>query len=342
MLRIFRLVLFVMVSFLCPAVSAVPVVTGNTQPSQYQWDTLAAGKAVYIDRNYTYTKVPSAYANAQVLRTANNDKRATTDRFVSFDVNQSVTVWVAHDERITDKPSWLSGWTSTGEKLLTSDATLALFRKDFPVGTVTLGGNGGPSASSMYTLLVAPTDAPEEPQTPPRQASTAQDTPVIIKVWDGNQSAGLRIVSSPSYGKAFVNDDGTLTYEPDADFTGTDIFSYELKGSDGSINLVSLAIAVTCDACNPDTTLHLSWNPNPLADKVQGYRVYLGATETGATNKIADLSVTDTGFDASAPAVTFSAWDDIGAKAGEAVCFRVTAYNEVGMSGYSEAACSKL
>ena len=343
MVRVFALVFFILTSVLCPAVNAAPVVAGKTQPSEYQWDTLTEGKAVYIDRNYAYTKVPSAYTGAMMLRTANDDKRATGDSFLSFDVNQPVTVWVAHDMRITDKPSWLSSWTATGENLLTSDATLELFRKDFPTGTVTLGGNGGPSVSSMYTLLVAAAGTMEEPEMPPQQASTAKGTPVTIKPWVDDPPASITIVSSPSHGQASVNDDGTITYKPAADFTGSDIVSYKLTANDGSIKLASLTITVTCAACNPNTMLQLTWDPNPVVDKVRGYRVYFGVTASDATTMVADLSVAGAGFDASAPAATFDASDKkIDAKAGQAVCFRVTAYNEAGMSDYSEAACSKL
>ena len=329
-----------------------PLQLSDTAPAHYPWDTLTEGSAVYIDRNYAYTKIPSAYAGAQVLRTANDDKRATSERFLSFDVNQPVTVSVAHDVRITEKPSWLSGWTATGEKLLTSDTTLEVFRRDFPAGTVTLGGNGGPSASSMYTLFIATApapDTPEEPEGPddtpeqPTPVVTKPGEPVVIKPWEGDRPASLEIVSSPGHGQVHVNDDRTLTYEPNGDFNGTDVFSYKLKMSDGSIALRSATIVVACEDCSSDTIFNVSWDPNAEADKVQGYRVYVGATASDATTKVADLSIAAADFDASAPEAKFNASDDlISGIPGETVCFRITAYNEVGVSDYSEPACSKL
>jgi hypothetical protein len=67
-----------------------------------------------------------------------------------------VTVQVAHDVRITTKPSWLSTFTDTGKDLVTSDATLRLFARSFPAGTITLGGNASGGGFSMYAVIIQP------------------------------------------------------------------------------------------------------------------------------------------------------------------------------------------
>ncbi|MFZ1747024.1 MAG: FG-GAP-like repeat-containing protein [Nitrospirales bacterium] len=114
---------------------------------------LQAGSTVYIDRSFTFTTVPSNVEGAAFIQTANNDKAATNAGFLSFHVNQPVTVYVAHDVRITPKPSWLTTFTDTGKDLATSDAILHLFARAFSVGTITLGGNAG-SDFSMYSVIV--------------------------------------------------------------------------------------------------------------------------------------------------------------------------------------------
>ena len=114
---------------------------------------LRAGSRVYTDRSFTFTTVPANVEGAAFIQTANNDKAATNSGFLSFHVNQPVTVYVAHDVRITSKPSWLGTFTDTGKDLVTSDAILPLFARAFPVGTITLGGNGG-SDMSMYSVIV--------------------------------------------------------------------------------------------------------------------------------------------------------------------------------------------
>ncbi len=125
----------------------------NTSPAGYVWDVLDVGKDVYVDRAFTYTTVPAAYVGLDYLQTANNDKASTGAAFVTFDVSQDVTVYVAHDDRITTKPAWLSAFVDTGDNLVTSDTTLSLYALDFAAGTVTLGGNEG-GGNSMYTVVV--------------------------------------------------------------------------------------------------------------------------------------------------------------------------------------------
>ncbi|HNP59506.1 MAG TPA: hypothetical protein PKM72_01630, partial [Nitrospirales bacterium] len=119
---------------------------------------LQAGATVYIDRSYTFATVPTLVQGGAYIRTANDDKAATNSTFLSFTVNQPVSVYVAHGDRITSKPSWLSTFTDTGTNLVTSDATFSLFVKSFPAGTITLGGNVSNNNAgndlSMYSVIV--------------------------------------------------------------------------------------------------------------------------------------------------------------------------------------------
>jgi len=163
----------------------------NTLPERYQWDVMAAGNAVYIDRDYTYTTIPSSYLSLNYLRTANDDKNATAADFVSFDVNQSVTVYVGYDDRNVSRPSWLQDWTDTGEALLSNDqgASLQLYAKDYEAGTVTLGGNQ--AENSMYVVVVKAKDVGTGGDTPPSDGDTptpppGSDTPPS----DGNGGDG--------------------------------------------------------------------------------------------------------------------------------------------------------
>jgi Bacterial Ig domain len=139
-------------------ISNLTVVSGQTYvlPSS----GLQTGGTVYIDRAYTYTTVPTSVQGAAYIRTANNDKTATNAAFLSFTVNQPVSVFVAHDDRITPKPSWLNTFTDTGANLVTSDTTFSLFVRSFPAGTITLGGNVSSGTAgtnlSMYSVLIKP------------------------------------------------------------------------------------------------------------------------------------------------------------------------------------------
>ncbi|MGP0593548.1 Ig-like domain-containing protein [Nitrospira sp. T9] len=152
---------------------------------------LQPGGTVYIDRAFTFTTIPASLQGAAYIRTANDDKAATTSAFLSFSVNQPVSVSVAHDVRITPKPSWLSTFTDTGTNLVTTDTTLRLFVRSFPAGTITLGGNGG-DGLSMYSVIVkseggtpGDTTAPTVTLTAP-SAGTVSGTVTVSATADDN------------------------------------------------------------------------------------------------------------------------------------------------------------
>ena len=125
----------------------------NTTPSEYVWDVLQAGKDVYIDRSYSYSQIPANYAGFAYLKTANNDKKSTGDSYLSFNIDQPVTVYVAYcSARVSRLPPWLQAWQDTGDQIVTTDRTLYVYKRDFDAGTVILGGNGG--VASMYTVIL--------------------------------------------------------------------------------------------------------------------------------------------------------------------------------------------
>jgi hypothetical protein len=65
-----------------------------------------------------------------------------------------------------------------------------------------------------------------------------------------------------------------------------------------------------------------------------------GESEAAATQLISELSIANPDFDASSPKVQYSTLLDLGFESGERTCFRVKAYNNYGISEYSQAACT--
>ena len=118
-------------------------------------DGLQSGSLVYIDRIITFKDVPASLLGATYIKTANDDKGLTGASFITFEVNQDVTVYVAHDNRIATKPSWMESFTDTGDDLVTTDTTLSIFAKHVSAGTVTLGGNEGDGYSMYIAIIVA-------------------------------------------------------------------------------------------------------------------------------------------------------------------------------------------
>lgn len=120
---------------------------------EVQIDNLQTGERVYTDRSYTFTNIPAPLAGSTYIKTANSDKNSSGNSFLSFTVNQPVTVYVGHDNRVNPKPSWLNSFTATGTSLVTSDTPLNLYSKSFPAGIIALGGNQG-AQKSMYSVIV--------------------------------------------------------------------------------------------------------------------------------------------------------------------------------------------
>lgn len=114
-----------------------------------------SGAFAYVDRDYIITDFPDYLGEATYIRTRNDHKDRRDYHFLSFEVNIDVTIYIAHDERILNKPLWLANFTHTGDKLATSDATFDIFAREFSAGPIILGGNEGGS-KSMYIPIIVP------------------------------------------------------------------------------------------------------------------------------------------------------------------------------------------
>ena len=128
------------------------------------------GSLGYIDRTFTYAAVPAELLGSTHIKTANDDKTSQGEPFLSFAVNQAVTIYLAHDDRYAIKPAWLGGFVDTGQNLEVN-ATFSLFAKEFPAGPIMLGGNVDPSeaeGNNMYVVIIAGgVTVPDAPPSPP-------------------------------------------------------------------------------------------------------------------------------------------------------------------------------
>ncbi len=119
---------------------------------------IQVGSVEYGDRTYTIAALPSTYAGSAWVRAANDSKAYTGTTLVSFKVNAAATVYVAFDDRVTTKPSWLSGWTDIGNNIVDNQSTpvtYSVFSKMFASGsTVSLGPNGQSATCCQYYIIV--------------------------------------------------------------------------------------------------------------------------------------------------------------------------------------------
>lgn len=164
------------------------------------------GQRLYVDREPSIDiSIPLTLRGQTFLETADDDRAAApgSSNFLSFEVAQSSTVYVAHDTRITMKPDWLkSNFMDTGMQLRIGHAMLELYSNLYPRhGRVVLGSNipdGGNDRNSMYLVIVATTTADKEAPTPPNSLQISCATAAVVGLrWqpstDNTKIAGYRI-----------------------------------------------------------------------------------------------------------------------------------------------------
>jgi N-acetylneuraminic acid mutarotase len=131
----------------------------STTTGSYQLSKLNTGINYYTDRDYTIKTVPSALMGASFIKTACNDKLSKASTLLTFNISRDATIYIAYDTRAKALPGWLSGWEKLTDKIGISDpkiATIALYRKNFASGTVSLGGNmvsPAAGASCQYFVI---------------------------------------------------------------------------------------------------------------------------------------------------------------------------------------------
>lgn len=117
------------------------LIISNVNKENYVVETLMM-KRQYIDRKYKIMKFPSFLSRAKFIKTANDDKMCKGEEFLKFIVNKNVSVFLAHDSNIKVTPTWLkTEFTKTNLIISNGDVDYILYKKDFPVGEISLGGN---------------------------------------------------------------------------------------------------------------------------------------------------------------------------------------------------------
>ncbi|WP_069864815.1 retention module-containing protein [Pseudomonas citronellolis] len=107
-------------------------------------------------------------------------------------------------------------------------------------------GHGGTSTASVTVGINAVNDAPVAK---PDSASTQEDKPVTLNVLANDSDVdgdALSVTSaSASNGSVTINADGTLTYTPKANFSGSDSITYTISDGHGGTASSTVALSVT-------------------------------------------------------------------------------------------------
>lgn len=117
-------------------------------------------------------------------------------------------------------------------------------------------------ANSTYNITVG--DANKIPTVANDATTIAEDlfTPASINVlandvqvggYTGGALSVRSVTSGPSNGRVSVNPDNTITYIPNADFAGTDNFTYEVINTSGYRRTATVTVTVTNNTCDAGT-----------------------------------------------------------------------------------------
>jgi VCBS repeat-containing protein len=118
-------------------------------------------------------------------------------------------------------------------------------------------GHGGTAGASAQVTIGAVNDPPVAVND---SATTGQGVPVTISVLANDtdiDSASLAVsgVSNPAHGTAVANANGTVTYTPNAGYSGPDAFGYTATDGSAISNLATVSITVT--AAPPPNLFHI-------------------------------------------------------------------------------------
>lgn len=140
-------------------------VLSGLRPSSYEIAAVSVGARYYVDRDYTLASIPSFLQRGVLVRTANDDKLARDERFLSFELGRPATLYVGFDRRAHRVPYWLDEWEHVDGRLSVEGDGMRyfeLYRRDVLAGPVALGGNsaaGGEwrdDGKSHYIVVVVP------------------------------------------------------------------------------------------------------------------------------------------------------------------------------------------
>ena len=142
----------------------------------------------------------------------------------------------------------------------------------FGTGTA---ATGSPNSSHLTIRNLALSQA----ETKDDSLTLNEDTPPLITVLDndllpvgaGDTPFAPRLVAAPIHGQAFVNADGSFSYTPEANYHGTDSFTYRVSNGqfESNIATVSLTIAPINDApLASDATVTVVEDGSSLVDLV--------------------------------------------------------------------------
>jgi len=260
----------------------IDVVLTTTEDSEVEGNESVT---LTLDAAGTYQIAPNAATGALTI-IDNRLPVGTPDTVTGPEESQLTGNVLTNDADADGNPLEVSSWTwltaPSGQLVLNTDGTFTYNPIENFNGTVqfayTLTDGFGESAPVTVTLNVTPVD--DEPVPVANVYNLNEDTPLTVGglgVLANDQNVDgdvltAEVVDGVDNGTLLFNTNGTFTYTPNANFNGTDRFTYRVS-DDGRLNF-SQAVTVTLNVAPVND------NPLALADRYsmrQGTVLQVGA-----------------------------------------------------------------
>lgn len=165
--------------------------------------------------------------------------------------------------------------------------------------TLVVTDDDGATGSDMVVVTVTTAPVNQPPVANNDNATTSEDVPVTVDVAGNDTDAdGVVVrstvaVSNPTNGTAVHNGNGTVTYTPAANFSGSGSFNYTIRDDDNALsNVATVTITVTAvndgpPVANPDSGTINSANLSTTINVIANDTDPDGAADIDATTVIA-------------------------------------------------------
>lgn len=172
-------------------------------PGEYRmdWTGLAPGRRHYTDRDYQITSVPVEVRGLPYLQMCNQHDRSSGAEWLSMTTDSDVSVLIGIDVRVNAPLEWMKigatdGFVDTGLELVTTDPTFHIYRKNFPAGKISLGGNTNDprqdSGRGMYIVIFDRALLTSQPSDPP-----ASESDVLAALQNADPDRGRELFLHP-------------------------------------------------------------------------------------------------------------------------------------------------
>jgi hypothetical protein len=197
-------------------------------------------------------------ATVSITVTSVNDVPLANDDATTTPEDTPITVDVlANDSDVDGDTLKITGITdgANGTAVLNTDGTVTFTPNAnfFGSDTFTYTVNDGQGGTDSATVSITVTSVNDVPVANDDTATTLEDTPITVDVLANDTDAdsdtlAITGVTDGANGTAVLNADGTVTFTPNANFFGSDSFTYTV--SDGQGGTDSATVGVTVGSVN--------------------------------------------------------------------------------------------